>query len=80
MQPSSNPFNALKETLEVDDKKYTMFNIAALTDERVAKLPFSIRVLLEAAIRNCDNFNVKGRFKSCRPMEGAAHRLFFAHI
>ena len=24
-----------------------------------ARLPFSIRVLLEAAVRNCDNFQVK---------------------
>lgn len=30
-----------------------------MKDERLAKLPFSIRVLLESAIRNCDNFNVK---------------------
>ena len=25
----------------------------------IEKLPFSIRVLLESAIRNCDEFNVK---------------------
>jgi aconitate hydratase len=37
-----------------------MYNITALNDERVQKLPYSIRVLLEAAVRNCDNFNVKG--------------------
>lgn len=30
-----------------------------MKDERLSKLPFSIRVLLESAIRNCDNFNVK---------------------
>lgn len=35
-----------------------MYNISAMEDERVSKLPFSIRVLLEAAVRNCDNFNV----------------------
>jgi aconitase A len=26
--------------------------------EQVSKMPFSIRVLLESAIRNCDNFHV----------------------
>lgn len=25
----------------------------------LAKLPYSIRVLLESAVRNCDNFHVK---------------------
>jgi len=30
-----------------------------LNDPRVEKLPFSIRVLLECALRNCDDFNVK---------------------
>jgi len=52
-------FENAKQELQVGDKKYTMFNITALNDDRVAKLPFSIRVLLEAAVRNCDNFNVK---------------------
>lgn len=33
--------------------------MAALGDARYQKLPYSIRVLLESAIRNCDNFNVK---------------------
>ena len=39
-----------------------MYNISAMEDERVSKLPFSIRVLLEAAVRNCDNFNVMRKF------------------
>ena len=33
--------------------------MVALGDKRLAKLPFSIRVLLESAIRNCDEFSVK---------------------
>jgi len=33
--------------------------LPALADERYQKLPYSIRVLLESAVRNCDNFNVK---------------------
>ena len=33
------------------------FDIAKLGDE-FQKLPFSIRILLESAVRNCDNFQV----------------------
>ena len=43
----------------VGDKTYKYYSLPALSDERYAKLPFSIRVLLESAVRNCDNFNVK---------------------
>ncbi|XP_042520734.1 aconitate hydratase, cytoplasmic-like isoform X2 [Macadamia integrifolia] len=34
------------------------YSLPALNDPRIDKLPFSIRVLLESAIRNCDNFQV----------------------
>ncbi len=37
----------------------TYFNLPALNDPRLERLPFSIRVLLESAIRNCDEFEVK---------------------
>ncbi|XP_072260516.1 cytoplasmic aconitate hydratase isoform X2 [Pyxicephalus adspersus] len=55
----SNPFQQLVEPLDpnVPDKKF--FNLHKLNDERYARLPFSVRVLLEAAIRNCDEFLVK---------------------
>jgi aconitate hydratase len=33
--------------------------MVGLGDERLSKLPYSIRVLLESAIRNCDEFKVK---------------------
>jgi aconitate hydratase len=59
MEQSGNPFSSVKQQLEVEGKTYSMYNITALGDERVQKLPFSIRVLLEAAVRNCDDFNVK---------------------
>jgi len=29
-----------------------------LNDSRIESLPFSIRILLECALRNCDEFNV----------------------
>ncbi len=61
-QSAANPFDSVKQTLDVEGSAYTIYNITALGDERVAKLPYSIRVLLEAAVRNCDNFNVKRRW------------------
>ncbi|KAE8730026.1 Aconitate hydratase 3 [Hibiscus syriacus] len=33
--------------------------LPALNDPRIDKLPYSIRILLESAVRNCDNFQVK---------------------
>ena len=48
----------------VDDKTYKYYSLPALNDARYNKLPFSIRVLLESAVRNCDNFNVK---RKCAP-------------
>ncbi|KAF7831295.1 aconitate hydratase, cytoplasmic [Senna tora] len=34
------------------------YSLPALNDPRIDRLPFSIRILLESAIRNCDNFKV----------------------
>ncbi|KAL2245304.1 putative aconitate hydratase, cytoplasmic [Sesamum indicum] len=34
------------------------YSLPALKDPRIDKLPYSIRILLESAIRNCDNFQV----------------------
>lgn len=42
---------------DVGGKKY--FSLPKLNDPRVEKLPYSIRVLLESAVRNCDEFEVK---------------------
>ena len=56
----SNPFNSrcLKD-LEVGGHQYKYYNIQGLEDARLARLPYSIRILLESAIRNCDEFEVK---------------------
>ncbi|CAD7937486.1 unnamed protein product [Amoebophrya sp. A25] len=54
---SVNPFaGKCKRTLENGKAYYSM---PALNDERVARLPYSIRILLESALRNCDEFAVK---------------------
>lgn len=52
-----NPYNHLLRSLEVDAKTYSFFDLTSLSAD-YGKLPYSIRVLLESAVRNCDNFQV----------------------
>ncbi|XP_062277410.1 iron-responsive element-binding protein 2 [Scomber scombrus] len=52
-----HPYGHLIDTLS--DGKIQFFNPQKLNDPRYDKLPLSIRVLLEAAIRNCDGFYTK---------------------
>lgn len=55
-----DPFNT-RRTLDVNGKTYTYYSVQALADSgigNVEKLPYSIRVLLEAQLRNLDNFVV----------------------
>uniref|UniRef100_A0A3Q1F4T8 Iron-responsive element-binding protein 2 n=1 Tax=Acanthochromis polyacanthus TaxID=80966 RepID=A0A3Q1F4T8_9TELE len=52
-----HPYNHLIDTLK--DGKIKFFNPHKLNDPRYDKLPLSIRVLLEAAIRSCDGFYTK---------------------
>ena len=57
---STNPFNSRK-TLETKKGTYTYFDLGALEAQgigSIARLPFSIRVLLEALLRNVDGFVV----------------------
>ena len=57
---SKNPFasQCLKE-FSIGSNNFKYYSLSALEDPRVAKLPYSVRVLLESAIRNCDEFEVK---------------------
>jgi len=59
MEKSSNPYNNLKQEIKSGDDTYNYFNLKDLKDDRLETLPFSIRVLLESAVRNCDDFNIK---------------------
>ncbi|XP_056273121.1 iron-responsive element-binding protein 2 [Pseudoliparis swirei] len=52
-----HPYSRLIDTLK--DGKIKFFNPQKLNDPRYDKLPLSIRVLLEAAIRNCDGVYTK---------------------
>ncbi|XP_053683532.1 cytoplasmic aconitate hydratase-like [Sabethes cyaneus] len=51
-----NPFQSLQKELNVDGQTFHYFDIASF--EEFKELPYSIRVLLESAVRNCDNFQV----------------------
>jgi len=54
----ANPFDSLKTKLTAGGRTNGLYSLSKLGDSRVEKLPYSVRVLLESAIRNCDNFSV----------------------
>ena len=56
--PSRNSFNAAS-TLTVGTKSYRIFKLDALGTGKVARLPYSIRVVLENLLRNEDDSTVK---------------------
>ncbi|KAK3566729.1 hypothetical protein QTP86_004464 [Hemibagrus guttatus] len=55
----SNPYAHIIEPLNSQKPDCKFFNLRKLKDPRYECLPFSIRVLLESAVRNCDEFLVK---------------------
>eukprot|EP01117_Protostelium_nocturnum_P015125 TRINITY_DN582_c0_g1_i1.p1 TRINITY_DN582_c0_g1~~TRINITY_DN582_c0_g1_i1.p1 ORF type:complete len:893 (-),score=411.70 TRINITY_DN582_c0_g1_i1:145-2823(-) len=55
----SNPFESkVGDQLTVGGKTYKFFNLTKLNDARLERLPYSIRVLLESSLRNCDQKKV----------------------
>uniref|UniRef100_A0A7E5A0S2 Cytoplasmic aconitate hydratase n=1 Tax=Panagrellus redivivus TaxID=6233 RepID=A0A7E5A0S2_PANRE len=52
-------YSKLIKELKVDATTYKYYDLQALNDPRYEKLPISIRYLLEAAIRYCDEFHVR---------------------
>ncbi|GAB6032373.1 Aconitate hydratase mitochondrial [Chamberlinius hualienensis] len=59
-EEDKNPYDYLVRELEIDDRTaYKYYDVAQLDYAKYNKLPYSIRVLLEVAIRNCDNFLVR---------------------
>ena len=54
--PTNNKFNA-RSSFSVGSKDYGIYRLSALSDMgigHVDKLPYSIRILLESVLRNCD--------------------------
>ncbi|GKV45111.1 hypothetical protein SLEP1_g52232 [Rubroshorea leprosula] len=60
---AGNPFNNILTTLEKPGGGHfgKYYSLPALNDSRIDRLPYSIRILLESAIRNCDEFQVKSK-------------------
>ncbi len=57
---SSDPFNA-RSTLETSAGTYTWYRLAALEEAglgKVSELPYVVRLILEAALRNVDGFKI----------------------
>eukprot|EP00667_Euglena_gracilis_P001950 EG_transcript_1951 len=56
--PRPNPFQAVLRPLT---DRQTFYSLPALNDPRLSRLPYSIRVLLENAVRHCDEFAVTAK-------------------
>ncbi|XP_020278953.1 cytoplasmic aconitate hydratase-like isoform X2 [Pseudomyrmex gracilis] len=52
-----NPYQHLLKSIKIGSNQYNYYDVTKF-DSKYDKLPFSIRVLLESAVRNCDNFQV----------------------
>ena len=58
---TAHPFAQSQKQLTVGSKAYTYYSLPSLAEQgmdQIQKLPYSIRVLLESCLRNCDNFVV----------------------
>ncbi|XP_053977010.1 cytoplasmic aconitate hydratase-like [Hylaeus volcanicus] len=53
-----NPFNNILKSIKVGSKEYKYYDVTHF-GKKYDRLPFSVRVLLESAVRNCDEFQVK---------------------
>ncbi|GFE55231.1 aconitate hydratase ACN IRP [Babesia ovis] len=50
-----NPFESLRKKLGSTPKQF--FALRELNDPRLLELPYSVRILLESAVRNCDDYS-----------------------
>lgn len=53
-----NPYSYTFESFSLDNS-FNIVNLNRLNDNRILSLPYSIRILLEQAVRNCDEFSIK---------------------
>ncbi|KAK9879651.1 hypothetical protein WA026_006716 [Henosepilachna vigintioctopunctata] len=54
----ANPYNKYLKSFVLNEKEYKYYDLSAF-GSKYERLPFSIKNLLESAVRNCDNFHVK---------------------
>ncbi|KEG15100.1 putative aconitase [Trypanosoma grayi] len=59
-RPQVNPFKKYLATLKADGGEAQYYKLHEI-DSKYDTLPFSIRVLLESAVRNCDEFDVTSK-------------------
>lgn len=58
--PQPNPFDkGVKTSISHNGESRDFYKLPNLNDSRIESLPYSIRVLLESAVRNTDDFSVK---------------------
>uniref|UniRef100_A0A0C9QGU2 Cytoplasmic aconitate hydratase n=1 Tax=Fopius arisanus TaxID=64838 RepID=A0A0C9QGU2_9HYME len=55
---AANPYGNLLKPIQVSGKNRQYYDVGSFGD-KYDRLPFSIKVLLESAVRNCDEFQVK---------------------
>ena len=53
----TNSFRA-RSTLKVGDRSYEIWSLAALPQDKLARLPFSLKILLENLLRSEDGVSV----------------------
>jgi len=58
-EKTTNVYDKLIREFTLNNQIYKYYDLTELKDDRLDKLPFSIRILLEAAVRCCDEFQVK---------------------
>ncbi|XP_065884504.1 cytoplasmic aconitate hydratase-like isoform X2 [Dysidea avara] len=54
-----DPYAKHVRDLTVGGNTFRFYDLKSFEDTRLARLPYSIRVLLESAVRNCDDYRVK---------------------
>ncbi|XP_064388016.1 cytoplasmic aconitate hydratase-like isoform X2 [Halichondria panicea] len=55
---TSNSYTGLLRELKVGGELYQYYDIQSLNTDKYKRLPYSVRVLLESAVRSCDGFQV----------------------
>ena len=77
MELTRNTFGA-KDTLSVGGKSFSYYRIGKLEEQgfNISKLPFSIKVMLESVLRNCNGYDVMeddvrnlAAFNAAKPLE-----------
>ncbi|XP_045541220.1 cytoplasmic aconitate hydratase-like isoform X2 [Papilio machaon] len=57
MAATSNPYDKYLKDITINGRTFKYYDLSAL-GSKYDRLPYSIRVLLESCMRNCDNFQV----------------------